>query len=110
MKKITLLFISLFSFQAIAAEVPSSTIENLMLDRHHHGKAFIKLRDRQGTPISCHTNTNWEFIMDITDEQGKAMYAMLLALKASQQPARFYGDSNCSLYHNIETLRRIEAH
>lgn len=102
-----LLFIVLFSSQASAGDVSSAQIETLMLDRNHGEKVFIKLNKKHTYPINCHKNS-WEYILDISDDLGKSIYSSLLASYAAGTTVNFIGSSSCSLYPNIESLRRIE--
>lgn len=92
-----------------ASEINQATIKRLMLDRVFEGKVFVQLNKHQSAPIECHDNDHWEYVLDITDDYGKAMYSTLLSLHASGKAGLFRGDETCSLYHSAETLRRVEA-
>ncbi len=99
--------LSLFTIQAFAGEIRSAKIETLMVDRAHGAKVFIKLDKTHPTPINCHAN-NWQFVLDISDDLGKTLYSNLLTSYAAGKTIHLKGTSSCSLYPNIETLRRIE--
>ena len=104
------LFVSFFFFinQAHASEIDSATIKRLMIDRDFGEKVFIELDRHQLSPEQCHTNTSWEYVLDISDQLGKAMYSSLLALYASGKPGEFHGTETCMLYSTIEDLERVE--
>ena len=107
--KVILFLVLCLSPKCFATVIDGASIKRLMLDRSLDGRVFIELDRSQDQKIGCHTNTGWEYVLDITDEFGKAMYSMLLSLQASGKPAYFRGKDNCSVYSQIETLRRIEA-
>ncbi len=109
MRKICCSILLLLSLSGTASEIEPAVVKRLMLDRVFEGKVFIQLDCHQTSPIECHDNESWEYVLDITDEYGKAMYSTLLSLYASGKPGLFRGDETCSLYHSAETLRRVEA-
>lgn len=108
MRIILLLLVTVFSSTVFATEISSATIKRLMLDRSMTGKVFVSLDKHQTNSVACHTLAHWEFVLDISDDFGKALYSSLLSLQASGRSALFRGDDACSLYPQIETLRRIE--
>jgi hypothetical protein len=79
-----------------------------MQDRLYPGELFIQLDRDQTSPFECHSNPSWEYVLDISDDQGKQMYSSLFTLYSSGKAGLFKGIDNCSLYNNIETLGRIE--
>jgi len=103
----TVICLSLFTFQGVTANVSSAKVKELMLDRNHGEKVFIKLDKHQAPAISCHTN-DWGYVLDISDSLGKTIYSSLLTTYATGKSINFVGSGSCSLYPNIETLRRVE--
>ena len=108
MKDITLLAVFLLLPVAQAASVDNATVIRLMFDRNYGEKVYIQLDKHQASPITCHSNSSWEFVLDISDPLGKSMYSSVLALYVSGKNAEFIGTGSCGLHDTIEDLRRIE--
>ena len=111
MKRYTLISMMFFLISDVhAADVESTTIKRLMLDINYGEMVYIELEQRQATPIACHTNSGWEYVLDTSTPLGNKMYSMLLAAYAAKSPVKFVGMNNCSLlpHTSTEGLRRIE--
>lgn len=98
----------IFSVNVQAEEIVDAKIKRLMLDRSYGGQLFIELDRHQSNPVECHGTTAWQFILDVSDDLGKQMYASLLAWHTSGKVATFKGNDLCSLHESIETLHRVE--
>jgi hypothetical protein len=103
----TLLFL-LLNQLALAGELDGVIVKRIMHDRSQAGKVFIELDRKQTSPASCHNNHNWQYVLDISDNYGKAMYSTLLSLHMSGKQALFRGTQECTLFGSVETLGRIE--
>jgi hypothetical protein len=69
--------------------------------------AFIKLDKTKDSPPSCHTNLSWDYVMTLTSEQDKKMYALLLTARTTQTPVSINGAGNCQPFGSVETLEGI---
>lgn len=98
----------LLSFSAFGTTLDGATIKSLMLDRGNGHKVYIRLSSHQPQPVQCHTNTSWEFVLDLSDAMGRDIYSSLLTLYATGKPGRFVGTTMCEVHDNIETLQRLE--
>lgn len=105
---LNILALSLFSAQLYAAEITSAKITQLMLDRHYTDKAFIQLDKKNISAPTCHDNSTWEYVLDISDSFGKTIYSSLLASFAAGKTVNLTGTNNCALFTGIETLNRVE--
>ncbi len=91
-----------------AGEVNNSVITKLMIDINHGEKVFIKMDKEPSARPSCHTSP-WSFVLPLSSEIHKNMYAMLLAAQTTSKSIDLEGyNQTCSVHSGIETLRRIE--
>lgn len=98
----------IFSSKLSAANINSTHIALLMVDKNHTEKVFI--RTSISHPVespACHTS-DWGFVMQYKDDFDKAMFSMLLTAFSAQKLVTLYGNGVCELRPAIETLRRIE--
>lgn len=102
-----LIFFAL-SVQSDAEDIDNAVVERVMLATNLPNKVYVKLDRHQNSPIACHTNTSWEYVIDASTETGKFMYSSILTLYASGKKAKFSGVGNCDVHPNIDTLRRLE--
>jgi len=103
------IFITLLcvSGSVLASDFENAEIKRLMLYRDFPDLVFIDLELERTDFLSCHTNRNWDFILDISDDFGKAIYSALLSMRLSGQHGKFTGTGSCSRYSYSETLKRI---
>ncbi|WP_298773509.1 hypothetical protein [uncultured Shewanella sp.] len=107
-KLIGIALLSLFSSPLYATEITSAKITQLMLDRNYTDKVFIQLDKKNTAGDTCHDNTRWEYVLDISDNLGKTIYSSLLASFAAGKTVNLKGTNNCLLYTGVETLSRVE--
>jgi hypothetical protein len=109
MKMIIAICLYWFGHIVVAGQIDDALVKRIMLDRQYGEKVFIELEKRHTNLASCHSNNHWQYVLDISDDYGKAMFSSILSLHLAGRKALFNGTDNCSLYRNIETLSRIEA-
>lgn len=68
---------------------------------------FIKLAATKGSYPACQINTAWDFVISLSTEQGKHLYAMLLIAKAQQVPVSVRGIGQCDVFGSIETATGV---
>lgn len=107
MKKYLFAFLICAATNSMASSTHSAIIKDLMLDRDQGSKVFINLDIRTSSLESCHSNTTWEYVLDISDELGLSIYSSLLTLYATGKPASFKGTGICTLFPTIEDLRKV---
>lgn len=114
MKKILLtLGLMLATVNAFA----NTTIENVTIKLIGYDKnipdAILIKTDKpasQQTRISCHTDTNWNFLLKMSTPLEDKMYAALLSAQASKQNLTLVGSGVCDAsYSAIESLHIIYA-
>jgi hypothetical protein len=96
---------------AIPATWASSTVDATVLKvavvKTYGEIAFIKLDKLKDGAPSCHTNPYWDYVMTLTSEQDKKMYALLLTARTTQLPVSIDGAGNCQPFNGIETVEGI---
>lgn len=96
------------SFSGFATEYDNVTIKRLMLHRNFNDVVFIDLDIESPTRLECHENNEWDYVLNISDDFGRAIYSTLLAMKASQSSGLFTGNGLCNVYDYAESLKRVQ--
>lgn len=94
----------------LAEEIEGAKIDTLMMTSGYSGqRLFIRLDKTQSSPVGCHTNSTWQYALDMSTPLGEKMYSALLAIKVSGGLANYTGSGDvCDAFSTVETLQRIE--
>lgn len=101
MKYLTMLAMCI-SFGSHATTV-TSTVSRIMLDQNNGVKAYVKPAAAMAA-AGCRTNLNWPFVIDISTEYGKRLYAAVLTAHTAGKPVVLRGTDACDLHAGVETL------
>ena len=91
-----------------AGKVYDATITRLSIGKHHGDVVFILVDKTKDSTPSCHANASWTYVMPLTSDQDKKIYAMLLAARATQTPVNLGGNGVCDAFASIESLQVIQ--
>jgi hypothetical protein len=69
---------------------------------------FIKVDKPKSTPPGCDTNGFWTYVLPLTTELDKKLYAMLLTARATGAPVTLTGTGTCSAFGTIESLNSAQ--
>ncbi len=110
-RKMFLSALLLVSLNAFAGSTVSNvTISMIGYDKGIPDVVFIKtsMLPSTQTRISCHTDTNWNYVLRLSIPLEEKMYAALLAAQASRQNVILFGSGLCnSSYPLIESLQTM---
>lgn len=100
---------SLMASMAIAGE-KVGVITSVHLAQQHVDKVFVKIAGdysaSQPEPGCSNQVTSWDFMLDISQSTGKAIYAQLIAAQYAQVPVQVVGSGSCT-HPNYENLSYI---
>jgi len=83
-------------------------ITSVHLAQQHVDKVFIQIEGAYTNEPTCSNQvSSWDFVLDISQSTGKAIYAQLMAAQYSQTPLQVVGLGTCLLQNNYETLSYI---
>lgn len=102
------LMVSMSSSLSKAGNVYDTVITKLSIGKQHGDVVFILVDKAKDSTPSCHVNSSWTYVMPLTSEQDKKMYAMLLAARSAQTPVNFNGNGACDAFSGIESLQVIQ--
>lgn len=108
LKILSLAFIllqAIFPNHTMAGATGNTLILTLGLDNGAQDVLFITVDKAKDSQPACHTNGNWAYVLPLSSDQNKKIYAMLLAARASQMPVTLTGNNACSVFSGIETLQ-----
>ncbi len=112
MKSISIKILCLCGFlssSVIAADHDGAIVTELMQDSRYQNFLFIDLDVRQSSLLGCHDNARWEYVLDMSDENGKSMLSLLLAARMSGEKVNFRDLGVCAIGNSIPLLGRIEV-
>ncbi|WP_103654284.1 hypothetical protein [Agarilytica rhodophyticola] len=106
--KLRALVMLLFSANAMASDVTTSKIKEL-LTYNSNDFVFVSLEKIPGNKPTCATNP-YDYIFHLKSDQGKAIYSKLLAAYVSGKSLTFKGTDECDpLQANAEVLHYVSA-
>jgi hypothetical protein len=83
-------------------------ITSVHLAQQHVDKVFVQIEGAYTNEPTCSNQvSSWDFVLDISQSTGKAIYAQLIAAQYSQTPLQVVGLGTCLLHNNYETLSYI---
>ncbi len=89
---------------SFAGEVADTVVTKLGVVKAYTGMVFVRIdKAKTGVP-ACHTNGAWSFVMSLTTDHDKNMYAALLAARSTGTPITLGGSNICDVFGQIETL------
>lgn len=91
---------------SFAATVTSS-VSKVMLDQNNGVRAFVKPAVAMAA-AGCRTNVDWPFVIDISTDYGKRLYAAVLTAYTATRPVVFKGTNACDLHTGVETLNAAD--
>jgi hypothetical protein len=108
-KGVGLMLCCLIVFQPI--NVSSSEIVSAKI-RLHFNKSFPNLlfikSDKWQIKISCHTDSNWNYVLPLESSEDKAFYAMLLGASIAGKSLTLRGTGECSA-GSINTIEKLNS-
>jgi hypothetical protein len=90
-----------------AGDLTDGTVVRIASNIQYGEIVFIKTDKSKSSVPGCHTNLSWDFVMPLTSEHDKKLYAMLLAARASGTPVGLSGAGHCNHFGSIESLSGI---
>lgn len=89
------------------ATTVTSSVSKVMLDQNNGVRAFVKPAAAMAA-AGCRTNVNWPFVIDISTDYGKRLYAAVLTAYTATRPVVFKGTNACDLHTGVETLNAAD--
>lgn len=90
------------------ATITTTPIGGIKLDQATGLRAFV--RPNVTVPVGgCRTSADWPFVLDISTDLGKRLYATLLLAYGAGKTVTLRGADTCALVAGTETLTRIET-
>lgn len=84
-------------------------ITELAIDRvYGEAKVFIQASGNKDSNPSCHTNSNWSFVLPLSTDLDRNIFSMLLTARATQGTLRLQGRGLCDVHTGMETLSYIK--
>ncbi|MBM0105753.1 hypothetical protein JM946_13510 [Steroidobacter sp. S1-65] len=87
-----------------AGDILDATVIRIASNKAYGEMVFIKTDKTKSTVPGCQTNLSWDFVMPLTTEHDKKLYAILLAARAGATPISINGSGNCDTFGSIETV------
>lgn len=85
-------------------------ITSVHLAQQHVDKVFVKIAgaysSSQPEPACSSGADGWDFVLDISQSTGKAIYSQLIAAQYARAPVQVMGAGSCA-HPNYETLSYI---
>jgi hypothetical protein len=103
--KFSLVALILCSSGTFAGEVTDAVITKLLINKSYGETVFILVDKSKSNIPACHVNGSWTYVLSVTTELDKKMYALLLAARASQTPVTLNGSGACDVFGSIESLQ-----
>jgi len=89
---------------ARAGDILDATLVKIASSKTWGEILFIKTdKSKSGLP-GCHTNLSWDYVMPLTTEHDKKLYALVMAARASQTPVSLNGTGTCDHFGSVESL------
>ena len=93
---------------AYAGSSGNTTIERLIVAHNFSpARAYVDVLGAVTGQASCHTPPDWDFMLDISTAEGRAVYATLLAAMLQKKTIRVIGDGVCTIASNYEDVRYV---
>lgn len=93
---------------AAQATVTITPIGGIKLDQASGLRAFV--RPNVAVAVGgCRTSADWPFVLDLSTDLGKRLYATLLLAYGTGKMVKLQGSDTCALVAGTETLTRIES-
>lgn len=96
-----------FAPSLYAGDILDAAVVRIASNKAYGEIVFIKTEKTKSSVPGCHINLSWDFVMPLTTEHDKKLYAMLLAARSAQQPISLSGSGNCDTFGSIETVSGI---
>ena len=106
MKKLLLAALGVVCASSFATTVTSS-VSKVMLDQNNGVRAYVKPAVAMAA-AGCRTNVDWPFVIDISTDYGKRLYAAVLTAYTASRPVVFKGTNACDLHTGVETLNAAD--
>lgn len=58
---------------------------------------FIDIEQTVTGKPACSSNSDWDFVLDVSTASGRATYALLMAASSAGRPVNIAGSNQCSL-------------
>ena len=82
-------------------------ITSVHLAQQHGERVFVKIAGAYSSEPSCSAGADgWDFMLDISQPTGKAIYAQLMAAQYARVPVQVVGSNLCT-HPNYENLSYI---
>jgi len=93
----------------MAGTATAVTISALQINTTIGDYLFIAVNGTDSGPASCSTNTQYQFVLNLTTNEGQQTMALLLAARASGATVTIIGTGACtSGFSTVETLGSIQ--
>jgi len=99
----------LFSAKILAGEVQNGEIQRVMVDTSLGNKIFLVIDSNDQSKASCHKNSKWSYVFPLTEEpSNKTLANFILTAHVTKVKVMAIGTGECSIFNELETLKRIE--
>ncbi|MBQ4835176.1 MULTISPECIES: hypothetical protein [Pseudoalteromonas] len=104
-----LLIVLLALYSGLSFATPSHTgkITSILSGPVYGDKLFIKVEGSLIKKSSCHTNTNFDYVLDTSTASGERYMSMILTAYASGRSVTITGYDGCSIYTGVTNFRSI---
>ena len=93
----------------MAGTATAVTIRALQINTTIGDYLFIAVNGTDSGPAPCSTNTAYQFVLNLSTNEGQQTMALLLAARAAQATVTIIGTGDCSSgFSTIETLGSIQ--
>ena len=88
-----------------AGDVNDAVITKIAISKGLGDILFILVDKPKGSTPACHSNLSWTYVLPLSTELDKKIYALLLTARSTQAPITFSGTGQCEVFGSIETLQ-----
>ncbi len=108
MKKVLFIGI-LLSNVSFASTIATTKISSILMGEAYGNVALIGISVKPGTVPACQTNPDYNYIIDLSTDVGKATLSLALTAYAAQKDVYLNGFDSCTLLPSVgvERLRQI---
>lgn len=105
----TMLLVFAGTAMAVPGESGYTTITRVGLASNIGDRVFTRISTTPTAVTSCHVDSTWQFVLDISNDWGKHTYAMLLAAHASGRQIWLSGTDGVCL-GDVQSVRSLTVY
>jgi hypothetical protein len=86
-----------------SATTTTGTIVQIAANRSNANIVFVHMNPQPTPPVACSTNGNWSYVIPMTTDLDKKIFAMLEAAQLAGRTVTITGTGDCADFGSIES-------